>query len=344
MHKDYSAFSEEDFIADEYFHQWVKTPDAENNQFWSAWVDAHPEKRGAVMAARTFIENLSFQVTLPSQQKIEASLSESLLKIEAMEAEVPVPRQKKYRFRRMGWLAAAAFVGCLVVAGLLYKKAEPVTIHLVAGQQEIKTITLPDSSVVTLNAGAHLTYTSAMQQSADREVWLDGEAFFSVSHQADKGKAKRFIVHTNDMDIEVLGTTFNVKKMNGVTNVSLNTGKIKIALKNEPETAIYLQPGDFVRYSPAERQMLKKKVSVDLYSGWKENKISVDNMPLSEITRLLEDTYGYDIRLERKELGESKVSGALHVKDEKALIETLAFVLNLNIVKKDSVLFFQSKN
>jgi ferric-dicitrate binding protein FerR (iron transport regulator) len=67
-------------------------------------------------------------------------------------------------------------------------------------------------------------------------------------------------------------------------------------------------------------------------------------MPLFEIAGLLEDAYGYTIEIPDQKLANSKVSGTLYLKDESTLLETLAFTLNINIVKKDNVLSFQLKN
>jgi ferric-dicitrate binding protein FerR (iron transport regulator) len=203
---------------------------------------------------------------------------------------------------------------------------------------------LPDSSEVTLNALSHISYASDIQNANDREVWLEGEAFFNVKHIETNEKPTRFIVHSGDMNIEVLGTTFNVKKFGTVTNVSLNTGKIKIALKDDPNTTINLQPGDFISYSAKEKRILKKQVKAELYSVWKEEKIELDNMPLSEIAGMLQDAYGYTIEISNKKLANSKVSGTLHLKDEATLLETLAFTLDIDIVKKENLLSLKLKN
>ncbi len=67
-------------------------------------------------------------------------------------------------------------------------------------------------------------------------------------------------------------------------------------------------------------------------------------MPLFEIAGLLEDAYGYTIEIANKKLANSKVSGTLYLKDESTLLETLAFTLDIHIVKKENVLSFQLKN
>ena len=344
MNTDYLHFTEKDFIVDEYFQQWVKFPDAGNEAFWNQWMAHHPEKKVLIEGAKAFIENLYFVSGFPTPYEVEASLNQSLYKIAVLETPGNIKTIRKRNRSKYAWLAAAVFFASIITVGLLLRQPKPVTIEMVAGLQQIKTIVLPDSSEVTLNAGAHLTYASDIQDANDREVWLEGEAFFNVKYIETNEKPTRFIVHSGDMNIEVLGTTFNVKKIGAVTNVSLNTGAIKIALKDDPNTTIYLQPGDFISYSAKEKRILKKQVKAELYSVWKEEKMELDNMPLFEIAGLLEDAYGYTIEIANKKLANSKVSGTLYLKDESTLLETLAFTLDIHIVKKENVLSFQLKN
>jgi ferric-dicitrate binding protein FerR (iron transport regulator) len=216
---------------------------------------------------------------------------------------------------------------------------------MATGNGEIKTLLLPDSTVVVLNANSSISYSTDISKKHTREVWLEGEAFFTVKHIApDSQAARRFIVHSGDLNVEVLGTTFNVNKRATVTNVSLNTGKIKIDVKDQPESAIFLQPGDFIQYSVVKKHILRKRVKAELYSVWKEQKLVLDKMPLSAIAQLIQDAFGHKVTITDKRLAESKVSGTLFMKDETAILETLSFVLDINILKQDDVLFFQPKS
>jgi ferric-dicitrate binding protein FerR (iron transport regulator) len=345
MHKDYGSYTEEDFIGDEYFQQWVRTPDAENTAFWQQVETSWPDKRVAMLAARSFIENINFQAVHPSRQQVEDSLHTSLLKISVMEYSQNQSGNRMGRRNKQLFIAlAAVFLGVIFTGGVFINRTKTVTIETLAGPQEVRTIVLPDSSVVTLNAGSHLTYSSDMELADHREVWLEGEGFFHVKPVKKGSVARRFTVHSGDMDIEVMGTTFNVKKAGVYTNVSLNSGKIKIGFKDDPGTAIYLQPGDFVRYSSGRKHILRKQVKPELYSVWKEEKIALDGMSLAEIARLLEDSYGYTTHIENNELAETKVSGTLVMKDEATLLQTLAFTLDIDIIKKDSVLNFKLKH
>jgi transmembrane sensor len=338
MDKKFTDYTADDFIAEESFFNWATNHNNEKNGFWPQWIDRHPEKREEINLALSFIHNLRVKTDTPSKLQVDRSLQKNLAAIDTIERT----RVKVKRSSLIYWMAAAVAVLAIAMTSVFLLKKTQVTIEMVAGSQEIKSIVLPDSSTVTLNAGSSITYGSNMKDAAYREVWLRGEAFFDVKHLKKKERTNRFIVHTDDMDIEVVGTTFNVKKLESVTNVSLNTGKIKISLKADPGTAIYLEPGDFVQYSAGEKHILKKQVKAELYSVWKEEKLLMDDVPLSEIATLIQDTYGYTVKIEDKQLANNKISGTLRLKDENTLLETLEFALGITILKQDSVLIFQN--
>ena len=94
----------------------------------------------------------------------------------------------------------------------------------------LSTITLPDGSKVILNAGTTITYPNAFV-SKNREVEINGEAFFEVAHDAEHP----FIVKANQINVEVLGTQFNVKayEEDDWIEVSLSEGKVEVQSKDK---------------------------------------------------------------------------------------------------------------
>ena len=118
------------------------------------------------------------------------------------------------RAKNFGWMRIAASV--VIVAGigllaylLLNKPAREVT---VAANQIVLNDTLSDGSVVTVNKGSSITYSTKFK-GGTRRVALKGEAFFNVT----PNKQKPFIVSVNDVEITVVGTSFDVKSVNGKT-------------------------------------------------------------------------------------------------------------------------------
>jgi len=343
MNKDYEQFTTDNFIADELFQQWVKNPNEELSLFWQQWLKVHPYKQADVNKAIIFLNSMRFQTAFPNEQEIEYALQKQLQLIEAI-VDVSDHQQKKNDTPRLFlWSAAALFTALLFFAGWYFWQPGIVTIETVTGIGEIKTFALPDNSFVTLNGKSSLSYTSSLKTSPTREVWLNGEAFFEVKNSGTK-EPRRFIVHSGDLDVEVFGTSFNVKKLDSVTDVTLNFGKIKIVLKNDQGSVLYLQPGDFIRYSIKDKHILKKQVRTEMYCGWKEDQLKLDKVPLADILQFIRDIYGYDTRINNSELTAAKISGTLLLKNEKEFMETLAYALNIDIIKKDSLLIFESKS
>lgn len=102
-------------------------------------------------------------------------------------------------------------------------------------------ITLSDGTVVLLNAGSNITYDQVFDANK-REIQLSGEAYFDVTH--DPGRP--FIIHTNSVDIRVLGTAFNVRSYPNekTTETSLIRGSVEISVHNNPDKKIILKPSE----------------------------------------------------------------------------------------------------
>lgn len=339
--KEYGHYNTEDFIADDYFLQWLRFPDAASDAFWQQWMDNHPHKRQQVEEARAFILGLRFKETLPAAAAVEAALQRNLAMIAALEKKQLAPLIRRRSIRKVWrWAAAAAVTGLVTLAGfqLLHKK-QPRLVAYTGFADGVRRIQLPDSSEVVLNANASISFSQDWKHTGSREVWLKGEAFFDVKQVP----AHPFIVHSANMDIDVLGTSFNVKEGAAYTNITLNTGKIKVRFSDLPEKPFYLTPGDFVQYSARNNKITKKRVNADLYAVWKEEGRQLKDVTLKEIAVYIEDIYGYHVQISNNRLAAEKLSGGLRVKDEKLLLETLAFALNLQIDRKADTLLIQPK-
>jgi ferric-dicitrate binding protein FerR (iron transport regulator) len=343
--KNYASYTTNDFIADDAFLKWVKYPDATSDAWWQAWIAAHPHKRQQVEDARAFISRLQFADQLPDQDAIAASLAHNLSLIEAAERPV-LPERKPRPVRKLFWWAAAAAITVGIIITSRYFLLRPPEMTIVKGYAEgVRIVRLPDSSTVKLNAGAELSFRSDWSPAANREIWLQGEAFFDIKPSpAGVHAANEFVVHSGNVLIDVLGTSFNVREGAAVTTVTLNTGKIKLSFKDLPETPFILNPGDFVQYRTASNKIIRKKVNPTLYAVWKEERQYLEKVTLQEIAYYIEDTYSYHVKISDARLAKQQLSGSLQVKDEASLLETLSFALNLKIEKKADTLFIQSSN
>jgi len=190
-----------------------------------------------------------------------------------------------------------------------------------------RSITLTDGTAVTLNASSKLIYPKTGYGN-QREVYLEGEAFFDVA----KNEKYPFIIHTTDMDIKVLGTSFNVRAYTDEqkTETSLISGAIEISLPKHPNKKIRLnakdklilkkpQPSsveDQVNNPPvpalelAEITYYKPKDDTTIIeTSWLQNKLAFKNEKFEDIAKRLEKHFGVSIGFESPKVKEYKFNG-----------------------------------
>ncbi|SDM22423.1 ferric-dicitrate binding protein FerR, regulates iron transport through sigma-19 [Catalinimonas alkaloidigena] len=273
-----------------------------------------------------------------SAEEKEAELRKLSRLIDQEEALQP---QSAPPFGRRWQLAAAA----ILLLGLSYLVwfwvAQQRPLQYATGYGEMQRIALPDGSVVVLNASSHLEVPRHWDAEGAREVWLEGEAFFEVAEKPTAhGKAK-FIVHTPDLHVEVLGTKFNVRQRSAGTKVVLNSGKVKLDLGTQA-APIYMKPGDMVEYSEPTRQLVRTSVDAKQYSAWVQHKLVLDNRTLGEVAQTIEEIYGYHVVFQEDTLRETKLGGTLDIDNLDQLVEALAIAADLQIVKQEKQLLIRN--
>jgi len=173
-------------------------------------------------------------------------------------------------------------------------------------------VKLPDGSEVWLNASSRLTYHSFSKNR--REVELKGEAFFKVARY----EMAPFVVKTNECEVEVLGTTFNVMAYEefGRKEITLLSGKVSVHMKNAEQD---LKPGQALILK--NHSYYLDEVTTEEASGWVQNKFNFKNIPLSELMKRLENWYDVDITLENNTGKEVNFTGIF--KNEESIWQVL---------------------
>jgi len=158
-----------------------------------------------------------------------------------------------------------------------------------------KNITLADSTKVHLDAGSKLTYPQKFN-SENREVILNGEAYFEVAHNPEKP----FIVHANNAKVEVLGTKFNIRAWEESKKVDVAVAKGKVSLQsaeNHSSEKVILTHG--LASSISEKGVLSKPQKIDIENelGWMNNEKSFHNASLLEILSQIKRWYNIDFAI-----------------------------------------------
>lgn len=169
-------------------------------------------------------------------------------------------------------------------------------------------IVLPDGTNVWLNANTSLRYPMAFSKN-NREIHLDGEAFFEVVKEK-----KPFIVKTNKYNVEVLGTTFDVEAYadKSVFKTILYEGKVKLYGSRNKESVL-LSPGQTAQLVGDALQ-----VSSTTYANsfrWKDGLIYIENQSFEEIMKLFEKFYDIQIVVNNKAVNELGYRGKLRISD-----------------------------
>lgn len=199
---------------------------------------------------------------------------------------------------------------------------------------ETKRLQLADGSKVVINANSSLRIPRFGFGEKMREVYLTGEADFNITHTKDH---KRFIVHANDnLDIEVLGTEFNVYARPRGTKVVLNKGKVQLNYRDGRSIRqLTMSPGDLVTMDNNGIKSVTKTENPQNYSAWKAHRFIFENESLMEICHLFEDNFGVKVQIPDSTLARQTISGSFTALNAEELLEILTDDSGLSYQKSD---------
>jgi ferric-dicitrate binding protein FerR (iron transport regulator) len=221
---------------------------------------------------------------------------------------------------------AAISLLLLVPAYFLYHHfTSPAEQQLAAGNEIIER-TLPDGTVVTLNAGATLTFNPRFDGSI-RRVALTGEAWFEVA----RDKCKPFIIAAENVRIRVIGTSFfvNTKSSNDTKEIILSSGIVRVYYENKPQTMALLYPGEKAELLSNGYQIIRTTNEDVNFLSWKTKHMVFDNTPLKEVVALLTKVYHSKISLSDAQLSDCRITTTFDGQSLESVLNVLKATLDL---------------
>lgn len=222
----------------------------------------------------------------------DENISESLSIVHQKIRTFNTPVSHAFRFGR--WLRYAAILLLPLITGVTafwlansyYENIEMTECYVPNG--ELRTVQLPDGSLVQINSGTLLIYPQKFSGNK-RTVYLSGEAHFSVS----KDKKKPFIVRTGPLNVEVLGTKFDIESYPGsdCITTTLEEGAVKVYREKTPHQAIVMKPNEQVVYYSDKDRFTVSHVEASDYTSWIHGELSFNNKSLNQILAALERRY-----------------------------------------------------
>jgi ferric-dicitrate binding protein FerR (iron transport regulator) len=231
------------------------------------------------------------------EQRLVQELREKIASREAPEmGKEPENRVRNRRVLRY----AAVWAGMIMVSGGIWMQWNRKNLRLAGKRplnyttlatnyQQVRKVLLPDSSVVWLNSATRLSFP--VDFATNREIWLSGEAFFTVKHDVDHP----FVVLAGNTSTKVFGTSFNISAYPeaGELRISLKTGKIAVEYGGKAQKT--LQPGQLMIYnkeSGGGEVLLEETGDMDV---WTAGRMVFYKTPLKEALAQIEARYGLRI-------------------------------------------------
>lgn len=196
---------------------------------------------------------------------------------------------------------------------------------------------LPDGTDVWLNSDSRITYNNNYNKE-DRIINLEGEAYFDVA----KNPNKRFVVKCNGVDVEALGTSFNVKGYSneGTITTTLAQGKVKVTSANETLT---LLPQDVARYDIKNKSLEKDYVEdLKLADYWRTDQMVFDEESLASICKTLERMYGVNIIIRDTKIKDVHFSGTLCNNSLNNVFHMISLTYPIKYTTNDSTIWIDS--
>jgi len=234
-----------------------------------------------------------------------------------------------------GWMRIAASVIILVGLGLLtYWIFNDRTKELtVVAQKTVLNDTLPDGSVVTVNKGSSISYLPKFKGET-RQVSLKGEAFFNVT----PNKKKPFIISVNDVQITVVGTSFNVKTINGNTEVVVEMGVVKVTRAGK---TVELKANEEVTVGAKDSILIKEKVSDQLYKYYRTKEFVCDDTPLWKLVEVINEAYNSHIVIGNPALKDMSITTTFNNESLEQVLNVISITFNIKVIKEGDNIILQ---
>jgi len=222
------------------------------------------------------------------------------------------------------WLKPLLRIAAVLAIGFsIYFYTNSLDTNVNTSIAQLSSVALPDASTVELNANSTLSFNKS-KWSTQRDVFLDGEAFFKVA------KGKKFDVVTNEGIVSVLGTQFNVKQRSGYFEVTCYEGLVAVEYNG---ISTKLMPGKSIMFIDGEQITIEKEISAT--PTWIAGESSFNNVPLKYVISELENHYQLEIDSDNVETNRLYTGSFTHKNLELAL-KSITIPLNLSYSKSGS--------
>ncbi|WP_423737293.1 FecR family protein [Chitinophaga caseinilytica] len=315
-----------------------------------------PEEKQAL---ETWLERYEspFRDAAPDPAPRLAAVYDSISARLKAEGEMPeAPATPVRHIRARWWKVAAAAAVLLTGAATTWTILQkPVMLLASAPAGESTFVELPDGSRVWLNASSSLEYPGNMARNG-RTVRLKGEGYFEVAPD----QQQPFVVQTQDLSVQVLGTSFNLKAYNedAALETALIEGKVAVSLLSAPARRQLLAPGqkllltrkntpgaggeDWGNFYAQVQNNTKTKDTIATETLWRKGRLQFRDQSFAELAKIMERWYDKRIIIADPALNDNRFSGEFRKEGIKDALNALQLIANFTYdMRGDTVIIKQ---
>lgn len=345
----YHNYTLDDLINSSSFQKWVQgKASSKQKEYWDQWIKEDSKNRELAKKAQKKIAGFSIEQNEGTNvQHSWDALEKKLNKNSKLKETRSNGKKRNDGIKWALRIAAAVLITAVTGFSFYFYNPSSTTINQSQFiQNEIKTdynerkqITLSDGSSITLNAHSLLIYKASSINSENIEVFLQGEAFFSVAKRSGENSFP-FRVRTAAGEIQVLGTEFVVSTRNSKTRVVLEEGSVAVEpLKNTTEQVL-LKPGEMAEFDSSWDVVQTKEVNTNVYTSWKSRTLVFDETPLSEVIDRLEYTFGVHVIVRDPDLFTQRITGSVENSSLEVITSALSSTLETPVRVDENTVYF----
>lgn len=337
---------------DESFLRWIEG-NARNDEVihWENWIKEDKQHEILVQQAQKLL-NIPFSNYTLTEKEIKRELhrlnktiddreNKAKASVTKLNASQNKRKHTSYRYVIAVAAAVALLIGIISVIHL-NRSSKPKNqlaslrnISVPYGKREI--LKLSDGSKIIVSAHSKLHYRITNDGKENVNVWLKGEAYFSIVHN----KHRMVQIHTPEGIITDLGTQFDVNARSNATRVVLVEGKIVIQRRDSmgrEGKPFQMKPRQMVKITSSSNKLNIKYVNTEVYTSWIHSKLVFDNTPVREAIKNIEEYYGVSIKVKNSQILKQRISGSIQNTGLKTALKGLAEILKVKVIHKNNII------
>ncbi|MDW7691829.1 FecR domain-containing protein [Flammeovirgaceae bacterium SG7u.111] len=300
----------------------------EFDEFINGFEDPLVEAKYALFLEGYFEQLLAQKEITDGEKKAELSKEAAMLT-----GAIAKGNQRYFLRKYSRAIGVAASISLVFISVLMFRllnyggelrQVELIEQVTLGGEKSV--VELPDGSIVNMNAGSKLTYPKNFS-STHRTVSLEGEAFFDIARDT----LKPFHIQTKDMEVKVLGTSFNVSAYpeEDETAVAVKSGKVAVAHQLSEKSHFLVKNQLYVLdKTTGESSVFERSIEQELL--WMSGVLTFEHSPFPKVKRMLERWYDVEIYITDNEINSYKLTGTHANENILAVLESFKFALDID--------------